>query len=275
MRSRWLAVVILCLGSPAALAQAQLLDLISDTGGPGATEPTVMPGSDSFLASPDVSEAAASGLTLAIRSLRGPMYWWYWASATVVGGEGDDVRSVEYRFRNEGKDVHATVTDKAPLFALVIKLSSQPTIEAHVTVARRGKQMEEVVVLRAPVPGPGVKAATRLRDQGGPKPPPRVAGSPANAGALPAGVRFSVVATPAMMTGGYDSGWDIFKFLLEGDAKGLSQISRVEYSLSAVEAGDRRGNFFLDGTFSRDRWPIAVKITWRNGKITHASLARP
>ena len=77
------------------------------------------------------------------------------ASATVVGGEGDEIRSVDYRFRHEGKDVNATVTDRASRFGLAMKLSAFPSIEAHVTGARRGKQTAEVVVLRAPVPAPG------------------------------------------------------------------------------------------------------------------------
>jgi hypothetical protein len=98
---------------------------------------------------------------------------------------------------------------------------------------------------------------------------------PASTGPLPAGVRFTVKAAPAYLEGGIDSGSDEFTFMLVGDAKGIRQIRRVEYAVSSVEQGDRLRNFYLDGGIPRDRWPITAKITWRNGKVTHAKLAPP
>lgn len=93
--------------------------------------------------------------------------------------------------------------------------------------------------------------------------------------ALPAGVRFSVWATPWYLTGGVDSGSDQFRFQLEGDETEMRKISRIDYALDSVGTGDPRRNFFLDGAVERSRWPVSATITWRNGKITQVKLARP
>ena len=109
----------------------------------------------------------------------------------------------------------------------------------------------------------------------GATPPESSSAAAIDVDALPAGARFSVSATPWHLTGGIDSGSDKFKFLLEGDTAAIAKISRIDYAVDTLGTGDPRRNFFLDGAVERSRWPIVAKITWRNGKVTHAKLDRP
>jgi hypothetical protein len=100
-------------------------------------------------------------------------------------------------------------------------------------------------------------------------------GQTTQAAALPDGAHFKVTATKTVMPGGMDSNHDDFQFLVEGDDKALKLIDKIEYTVDEVKAGEANRNFILEGTVARDRWPIAVKVTWKDGKVTRTTLARP
>lgn len=100
-------------------------------------------------------------------------------------------------------------------------------------------------------------------------------GATTQTAALPEGAHFKVTATKTVMPGGMDSNHDDFQFLVDGDAKAVGQIAKVEYTVDEVQAGEADRNFILEGTVARDRWPIPVKVTWKDGKVTQTTLARP
>jgi hypothetical protein len=239
--------VALVLSAEPVLGQVKLLDLVSDKNGQARSEQA--PAEERFAASPDVKDASSGSLKLTGRSLPSETPGAFWVRATVTGGSGDDLRSVEYRFRHAGRDIAETVTDKPSGFALVGMLSEPPEIEARVSVASGSGGPTRVVSLKATVVRP--------------------------VPALPPGVSFSVNAREWTMPGGARSRRDLVKLQLLGDASGLRQIAKVEYTVDdSVKEGDARRGFYLESMMPVDKWPIATQITWKDGRVTRTNLNR-